>query len=81
MIKITRNTALTFTNSKAHRESLKRESLDAFESVYENGTLIQQINVNKIGLKGLISQLEEKYRIIRDNWNVERKVFGVCGGR
>lgn len=64
MIKITRNTALTFTNSKAHRESLKRESLDAFESVYENGTLIQQINVNKIGLKGLISQLEEKYRII-----------------
>ncbi|NJL74157.1 MAG: sigma-70 family RNA polymerase sigma factor [Saprospiraceae bacterium] len=66
MVQITRNTALTFMHSKAYRESLKRDSLNTFDHLNGNTTLIQQINVNKIGLNGLISQLEEKYRTIID---------------
>lgn len=66
MVQVTRNTALTFMQSKSYRESLKRDSLDMFDHVNGNTTLIQQINVNKIGLNGLITQLEEKYQTIID---------------
>ncbi|MEM9888344.1 MAG: sigma-70 family RNA polymerase sigma factor [Bacteroidota bacterium] len=63
---ITRNTALNTLQSKAHRNTQKNQSMETLVHHSRNSTLIQQTNVNKIGLKGLVSTLEEKYRIIID---------------
>jgi len=64
LINITRNTAINTLQSKAHRNSQKNQSLQNLVDHSKNSTLIQQTNVNKIGLTGLVNQLEEKYRII-----------------
>lgn len=64
LINITRNTAINTLQSKAHRNSQKNQSLQNLVDHSKDSTLIQQTNVNKIGLTGLVNQLEEKYRII-----------------
>ncbi|MEM8523396.1 MAG: sigma-70 family RNA polymerase sigma factor [Bacteroidota bacterium] len=64
LINIARNTAINTLQSKAHRNSQKNQSLQNLVHPSENSTLIQQTNVNKIGLTGLVNQLEDKYRII-----------------
>ena len=64
LINIARNTAINTLQSKAHRNSQKNQSLQNLVDHSKNSTLIQQTNVNKIGLTGLVNQLEEKYRVI-----------------
>lgn len=64
LINIARNTAINTLQSKAHRNSQKNQSLQNLVDHSKNPTLIQQTNVNKIGLTGLVNQLEEKYRVI-----------------
>ena len=64
LINIARNTAINTLQSKAHRNGQKNQSLQNLVDHSKNSTLIQQTNVNKIGLTGLVNQLEEKYRVI-----------------
>jgi len=66
LINIARNTALNELQSKSHRNSQKNRSLQSLVDHSKNSTLIQQPNVNQIGLTGLVNQLEEKYRVIID---------------
>ncbi|MEL6720374.1 MAG: sigma-70 family RNA polymerase sigma factor [Bacteroidota bacterium] len=66
LINIARNTAINTLQSKAHRNGQKNQPLQNLVNPSENSTLIQQINVNKIGLAGLVDQLEEKYSVIID---------------
>ncbi|MEM6697690.1 MAG: sigma-70 family RNA polymerase sigma factor [Bacteroidota bacterium] len=64
LINIARNTAINTLQSKAHRNGQKNHSLQNLVDHSKNSTLIQQTNVNKIGLTGLVNQLEEKYRVV-----------------
>lgn len=66
MIRITRNTTLNYLQSKAHKNNQKNQSLENLVHLSENKTLIQQIDVNNIGLRGLVAQLEDKYKVIID---------------
>lgn len=66
LISIGRNTALNTMKSKAYRNTKKIQSLEGFVDSKENSSLIGEINVNKIGLTGLVNQLDEKYKVIID---------------
>ncbi|MEM9849278.1 MAG: sigma-70 family RNA polymerase sigma factor [Bacteroidota bacterium] len=66
LARITRNTALNTIQSKAHRNTQKNQSIEDLVHHSTNSTLIQQINVNKIGLRGLISKLDDKYKDVID---------------
>lgn len=67
LIRITRNTTINTIQSKSYKMQLKQDAIN-YDTIHANGngTLIRHLNVNKIGLKGLVTQLEEKYRIIID---------------
>lgn len=64
IINIGRNTAINAIQSKAYRNSLKNQSVENL--VHSNGhtTVIHELNVNQIGLKGLVNELDEKYRVL-----------------
>lgn len=66
IINIGRNTAINAIQSKAYKNSLKNQAIENLVHSNGNGSVIHELNVNKIGLQGLVNQLEEKYRIIID---------------
>ena len=64
IINIGRNTAINAVQSKAYKNSLKNHPIENLVHSNGNGSVIHELDVNKIGLQGLVNQLEEKYRVI-----------------
>jgi RNA polymerase sigma-70 factor (ECF subfamily) len=61
MARIARNTALNALQSKSNRQ---QKSLQPIMDEETDKTFLQHTNVNKIGLKGLVAQLDDKYSVI-----------------
>ena len=64
LLNIARNTAIDKTRSASFRQNGKIQGLDA--SVYNNIKLSHQQNPDHIGLKAIVGNLEDKYRVIID---------------
>ncbi|MEM9991721.1 MAG: sigma-70 family RNA polymerase sigma factor [Bacteroidota bacterium] len=71
VISIGRNTAINAVQSKAYKNSLKQQKIEHLVHANGNGSsnghqslMTHEIDVNKIGLKGLVNELDEKYRVI-----------------
>ncbi|MEM1324958.1 MAG: sigma-70 family RNA polymerase sigma factor [Bacteroidota bacterium] len=63
MARIARNTALNTLQSKSNRQ---QQSLRPITNEETDKTFLEYTNVNKIGLKGLVAQLDEKYSTVID---------------
>jgi len=66
LINIARNTALNTLQSKGFRNQQKNQPLENLVHHNEGSRLSHQFNINEIGLKGIVTQLEEKYREVID---------------
>lgn len=64
LINIARNTAINAIQSKGYRNSLKNQSVENLVHSSSHASVAHELNVNQIGLKGLVNELDEKYRVI-----------------
>ena len=66
LINIGRNTAINAIQSKSYRNSLKNQNVENLANSNSHPSVIHELNVNQIGLKGLINELDEKYSVLID---------------
>lgn len=64
MLNIARNTAIDKTRSANFRQGGKIQEVD--ELVYNNIALSDQLNIDQIGIRKMVEDLDEKYRNIID---------------
>ena len=64
MLNITRNTAIDKTRSAHFRQGGKIQTIDEF--VYNDKKLSDEPNVDQIGLRNIVSNLDERYREVID---------------
>ncbi len=64
LLNITRNKSIDVTRSTYFRRQAKILDLNSFVSSHNSANY--ELNVNQIGLKGIVNNLEEKYKIIID---------------